>query len=70
MPFVSIRMIRDKIADDPVGKKARIAASVTKAITEATGLTDKDVWIVFEEVSTADWHIGPKSVAEVWWEAK
>ena len=70
MPFVSIRMIRDKIADDPVGKKKKIAASVTKAITEVTGLSDNDVWIVFEEVSTDDWHIGPKSVTEVWREKK
>jgi 4-oxalocrotonate tautomerase len=70
MPFVTVQLIRDRIADDPAGKKQRIAAAVTNAIKEATGLSDNDVWVVFEEVSTADWHIGPKSVATVWKEAK
>ena len=66
LPFVSIRMIGDKIADDPVGKKAKIAAGVVRAITEVTDLTDEDVWVVFEEVSPADWHIGPDSVEKIW----
>jgi 4-oxalocrotonate tautomerase len=70
MPFVNIRLVRDKIADDPAGKKQRIAAAVTNAIKAETGLADKDVWVVFEEVTSADWHIGPKTVATVWKEAK
>jgi 4-oxalocrotonate tautomerase len=58
MPFVNIRMVREVIAADPVGKKAIIAKGVVKAITEATGLTDDDVWVVFEEVAARDWYVG------------
>jgi 4-oxalocrotonate tautomerase len=66
MPFVNIRLIRDKIADDPDRKKAAIAKAVTKAIKAATGLGDDDVWVVFEEVSTRDWYVGPTSVDTLW----
>ena len=62
MPFVNIRLIGDRIADDPDGKKAAISRGVTKAITEVTGLADNDVWVVFEEVTARDWYIGPTSV--------
>ncbi|MBN9025871.1 MAG: tautomerase family protein, partial [Rhizobiales bacterium] len=50
MPFVNIRIVKEVIASDPAGKKAAIAAKVTEAIKEATGLGDSDVWVVFEEV--------------------
>ena len=62
MPFVSIRLVKEVIADDPVAKKARIAEGVVKSITETTGLTNDDVWVVFEEVAAADWYVGPVSV--------
>ena len=62
MPFVNIRLIREKIADDPDRKKAAISKAVTDAIKKATGLGDDDVWVVFEEVETSDWYIGPTSV--------
>lgn len=62
MPFVNIRIVKEVIASDPEGKKAAIAAKVTEAIREATGLTDSDVWVVFEEVLARDWYQGPKSV--------
>jgi 4-oxalocrotonate tautomerase len=62
MPFVNIRLVKELIADNPAGKKARIAERVSAAITETTGLTDKDVWIVFEEVAARDWYIGPADV--------
>ena len=62
MPFVSIRLVKEVIADDPAGKKARIAAGVVKSITETTGLTDDDVWVVFEEVAARDWYLGPTNV--------
>jgi len=63
MPFVNIRLVKEVIASDPEGKKAAIAAKVTEAITEATGLADSDVWIVFEEVLARDWFIGTTDVA-------
>ncbi|HEV7283325.1 MULTISPECIES: 4-oxalocrotonate tautomerase family protein [Kaistia] len=63
MPFVNIRLVKEVIASDPEGKKAAIAAKVTEAIREATGLSDNDVWVVFEEVHARDWYIGPTDVA-------
>jgi 4-oxalocrotonate tautomerase len=65
MPFVNIRLVKEVIADDPSAKKARIAKNVVAAITEATGLTKDDVWVVFEEVAAKDWFVGPTSVADL-----
>lgn len=62
MPFVNIRIVKEVIASDPEGKKAAIAAKVTEAIREATGLGDSDVWVVFEEVLARDWYLGPTNV--------
>ena len=62
MPFVNIRLVKEVIADDPEGKKSRIAKRIVAAITETTGLTDNDVWVVFEEVAARDWYVGPISV--------
>ena len=62
MPFVNIRLVKEVIADDPLGKKDKISKGVVKAITETTGLTDKDVWVVFEEVAARDWYVGPTDV--------
>jgi 4-oxalocrotonate tautomerase len=62
MPFVNIRLVKEVIADDPAGKKARIAKRVVAAITETTGLADDDVWVVFEEVAARDWYVGPTDV--------
>ena len=62
MPFVNIRLVKEVIASDPEKKKAAIAKGVVKAITEATGLSNNDVWVVFEEVAARDWYVGPISV--------
>ncbi len=59
MPFVNIRIVKELIADDPAGKKAKIARRVSDAITETTGLGYSYVWIVFDEVNARDWTIGP-----------
>jgi 4-oxalocrotonate tautomerase len=58
MPFVNIRIVKEVIAEDPAGKKAAISKQVTAAIVAATGLTNEDVWIVFEEVDARDWYLG------------
>ena len=63
MPFVNIRLVREVIADDPAAKKAEIAKRIVAAITDVTGLTNNDVWVVFEEVAAEDWYVGPTSVA-------
>ncbi len=62
MPFVNVRLVREVIADDPAGKKARIAEAIVEAIAENTGLGKNDVWVVFEEVAARDWWVGPTSV--------
>jgi 4-oxalocrotonate tautomerase len=62
MPFVNIRLVKEVIADDPLGKKDKISRGVVKAITETTGLTENDVWVVFEEVAARDWYVGATDV--------
>lgn len=62
MPFVNIRIVKQVIADDPKGKKDKVARAVTSAIRDITGLQDEDVWIVFEEVEARDWYLGPADV--------
>jgi len=61
MPFVSIRIIDGRSPET----KARIAEGTVKAITEATGLPADAIWVVFEDVATEDWFVGPKSVAAI-----
>ena len=62
MPFVNIRIVKEVIAADPAGKKARISKAVTDAIIRETGLTKNDVWVVFDEVLARDWYVGDTDV--------
>jgi len=62
MPFVNIRLVKEVIAGDPEGKKAAMAEKIVAAITESTGLSNDDVWIVFEEVAARDWFVGTSNV--------
>lgn len=62
MPFCNIRIVKEVIAADPVGKKAAIAKAVSQAIQKETGVGEADIWIVFEEVFARDWFVGPDSV--------
>lgn len=64
MRFINVRLVREVIAHDPVRLKAEMAATITRSVTEATGLLDSDVWVVFEEVAAADWYVGTSSVAQ------
>lgn len=65
MPFVNIRIVKEAIEADPEGKKAYIAAKVSKAISDASGLPEADVSVVFEEVAEVDWFLGPSRVKEL-----
>ncbi|MBN9071923.1 MAG: tautomerase family protein [Rhizobiales bacterium] len=67
MPFVNIRIVKEVIADDPKGKKARISKAVTSAIRAETGLGNDDVWVVFEEVNARDWYLGENDVETLRW---
>ena len=62
MPFVTVRLVKELIADDPEGKKAAIGKRITQAISEVTGLGNDDVWIVFEEVPARNWYLGQTDV--------
>lgn len=62
MPFCNIRIVKEVIASDPVGKKAKIARAVSDAIRAETGVGEADIWVVFEEVAARDWYVGPTSV--------
>lgn len=58
MPFVNIRIVKEVIAADPIGKKNAISKQITAVIAAETGLSKEDVWIVFEEVNARDWYLG------------
>jgi len=65
MPFVNIRIVKEVIEDDPVAKKAQITKQVVNAISNAAGVPEEAVWVVFEEVSEVDWFVGQKRVKEM-----
>ncbi len=65
MPFVSVRLVREVIADAPEAKKAEMGRRIATAVSEVTGLAKDQVWVVFEEVAAADWHVGDQSVKEL-----
>ena len=46
MPFVNIRIVKEVIADDPIGKKSAMSAKIAAAISETAGIPKDDVWIV------------------------
>ncbi|MBV8105457.1 MAG: tautomerase family protein [Hyphomicrobiales bacterium] len=62
MPFVNIQIVREPIASDPERQKATIAEKVTSVISEAAGVSKRDVWAVFEEIAARDWRLGPSSI--------
>jgi 4-oxalocrotonate tautomerase len=62
MPFVNIQLVREKIADDPAGKKDKMARGVVEAIHKTTGIPASSIWVVFEEVAAEDWFVGETNV--------
>ena len=62
MPFVNIRIVKEVIADDPVGKKTRMADKIVAAISDTAGIAKDDIWVVFDEVAARDWFVGQTSV--------
>ena len=63
MPFVSIKYVRENIADDPEGKMTRIADKVSRAIGEEMGVGPDSVWVGFEPLPAAEFYDGASSVA-------
>jgi 4-oxalocrotonate tautomerase len=41
-----------------------------KAIIETTVLSDKHVWVVFDEVAVRDWYLGQTDVETLRWRKK
>ncbi|MBM3096095.1 4-oxalocrotonate tautomerase [Ensifer sp. T173] len=58
MPFVRITIVGETLADDPAAKKAAISSQVTAAIAEATGLSEREISVVFDEVDAGNWYVG------------
>ena len=65
MPFVNIRLVKEVIADDPDGKKAEMTDKIATVIAASTGVSEDQVWIVFEEVDAKDWFLGKNSVKKL-----
>ncbi len=63
MPFVSIKFVRENVADDPEGKMNRIADRVSQAIADEMGVTPESVWIGFEPLPATEFYVGKDSVA-------
>jgi len=62
MPFVHIRLVKEVIAADPAGKKARIGKVIADVLAAETGLPKEEVSIVFDEVNARDWFVGDITV--------
>lgn len=62
MPFVHIRIVKQVIAADPAGKKARIGKAIADVLSTETGLPKEEVSIVFDEVDAGDWFVGDVTV--------
>ncbi|MEM7462467.1 MAG: tautomerase family protein [Pseudomonadota bacterium] len=65
MPFVNIRIVKEVIEDDPVGKKAKINQAVVEGINKSTGIPEESIWVVFEEVPETEWFSGMTRVKEL-----
>ncbi len=63
MPFVSIKYVKENIADDPEGKMNRIAEKVSRAIADEMGVGPESVWVGFEPLPAAEFYVGASSVA-------
>ena len=61
MPFVNIRLVGGRSQE----QKDEISKRVVDGISDVLELPKDDIWVVFEEVSAADWYIGSTAVAEL-----
>jgi 4-oxalocrotonate tautomerase len=61
MPFVNIKIVRGRSEET----KAKIAKGTVKSIMDATGFSEDQIWVVFEEVEKEEWFVGTRSVKEL-----
>jgi 4-oxalocrotonate tautomerase len=65
MPFVNIRIVKEAIADDPERKKAEMTEKIAAVIATAAGVSEDQVWVVFDEVDAKNWFLGKNSVKKL-----
>ena len=61
MPFVNIRLVGGRSQE----RKDEISKRVVDGISDVLKLPRNDIWVVFEDVSAADWYVGSTTVAEI-----
>jgi 4-oxalocrotonate tautomerase len=61
MPFVNIRILKGHSQE----RKDEIARRVTETISEVAKVPQNVVWVVFEDVTSEDWYVGPSTVGEL-----
>lgn len=61
MPFVNIRILKGHSQE----RKDEIAKRITDAISEVAQLPKDVIWVVFEDVATDNWYVGPDSVTKL-----
>ena len=61
MPFVNIRLVGGRSQE----QKDEISKRVVDGISDVLQLPRNDIWVVFEDVSAADWYVGSTTVAEI-----
>jgi 4-oxalocrotonate tautomerase len=61
MPFVNIRILKGHSQE----RKDEIAKRVSAAISEVAQLPQDLIWVVFEDVTTDNWFVGPNSVTKL-----
>ena len=61
MPFVNIRLVGGRSQE----RKDEISKRVVDGISDLLQLPRNDIWVVFEDVSAADWYVGSTTVAEI-----
>ena len=61
MPFVNIRLVEGRSQQ----QKDNISTRVVDAISDVLELPKEEIWVVFEDVSAADWYVGSTTVAAI-----
>lgn len=63
MPLVNITYVVENFGDDAVARKTAIAGKVSRVIAEEMNVKQTAVTVIFEDVTSEDWFVGPDSVA-------
>jgi 4-oxalocrotonate tautomerase len=61
MPFVNVRILEGHSQQ----RKDEMSRRITEAISEVAQLPREAIWVVFEDVTAADWYVGGTTVEEL-----